>query len=187
MLCASSAPAGYSANNTDCNDSDDTVNTPQQYYVDADGDGFGSTTTAMLCASSAPAGYSANNTDCNDSDDTVNPNATEIPGNAIDEDCDGEAQTALSNEKFDVVNISVSPNPFSDHLTVNLPIAFRNDTFNIKIYDINGRKVIHRKTLSLINNKLVVSNLNELSQGAYFIKITNLASQKSVVKQIIRF
>ena len=28
-----------------------------QYYVDADGDGYGSVATAMLCESSAPAGF----------------------------------------------------------------------------------------------------------------------------------
>ncbi|MFI1743079.1 PQQ-dependent sugar dehydrogenase, partial [Thalassobellus sediminis] len=69
---SSNPGAGYSLNNTDCDDTDDTVNTPQQYYVDADGDGFGSTTTAMLCEASAPSGYSDNNTDCDDTDDTVN-------------------------------------------------------------------------------------------------------------------
>ena len=45
--------------------------TPQQYYVDGDQDGYGSTTTAMLCSSTAPLGYSTNNTDCNDNDATV--------------------------------------------------------------------------------------------------------------------
>ncbi len=41
------------------------------YYVDADGDGYGSTTTALLCDATAPAGYSTTNTDCNDADRTV--------------------------------------------------------------------------------------------------------------------
>ena len=55
----------------DCNDNDATVHEPIQYYVDADKDGFGSTTTAMLCTSQAPEGYATNNTDCNDNDANV--------------------------------------------------------------------------------------------------------------------
>ncbi|WP_297869134.1 YDG domain-containing protein, partial [uncultured Flavobacterium sp.] len=44
-----------------------TINQAITYYVDADGDGYGSTTTALLCSSTAPAGYVSNNTDCDDS------------------------------------------------------------------------------------------------------------------------
>ena len=74
-------------NANDCDDTDNTINATTTYYVDADGDGFGSTTTELLCVSTAPAGYSNNNTDCDDTDENVNPDATEIVDNGIDDDC----------------------------------------------------------------------------------------------------
>ena len=49
-----------------------TINTSSTYYVDADNDGYGSTTTASLCSATAPTGYAVNNTDCNDADPTKN-------------------------------------------------------------------------------------------------------------------
>ena len=46
--------------------------TPQNFYQDADGDGFGNATVVVSeCA--APAGYVSNNTDCNDVNALVNP------------------------------------------------------------------------------------------------------------------
>ena len=66
-------PGGYrlSTNGTDCNDTDASVYIPIQYYIDADGDGYGSTTTVMLCSSITATGYASNNTDCNDADAAV--------------------------------------------------------------------------------------------------------------------
>ena len=43
-----------------------TINTSSTYYVDADNDGYGSTTTASFCSTTAPSGYAINNTDCDD-------------------------------------------------------------------------------------------------------------------------
>lgn len=70
----------------DCNDNDATVNAVQTFYVDADHDGNGSTTTATLCSTTAPYGYSANSMD---KYDTI-PNAgVEISNDKIDNDGDG--------------------------------------------------------------------------------------------------
>ena len=56
------------------------------YYVDADGDGYGSTTSLMVCFDPG-IGYVLNNNDCDDSNNNINPGATEIC-NGIDDDCD---------------------------------------------------------------------------------------------------
>mgnify|MGYP002399695739 CR=1 FL=1 len=62
---------GYSSCEDDCDDNNALIHTPQLYYIDADEDGYGSTTTAMVCSLTAPSGFATNNTDCNDSDGAI--------------------------------------------------------------------------------------------------------------------
>ncbi|MFZ1632946.1 MAG: MopE-related protein [Chitinophagales bacterium] len=107
MACE--APVGYTADATDCNDADDTVNPGATdycngvddncdgnidedvlitFYADVDGDTHGDAySTTDAC--SAPSGYVSSNDDCNDASATVYPGAVEICGNGIDDDCDG--------------------------------------------------------------------------------------------------
>ncbi len=57
-------------------------------YADTDGDGYGdAASTGMACEASAA--WSLLDTDCDDTDDTVHPGATDTPGDAEDQDCDG--------------------------------------------------------------------------------------------------
>ncbi|RYH29210.1 T9SS type A sorting domain-containing protein, partial [archaeon] len=93
---ATTAPAGYSVNNTDCNDNDGTKHATFSFYVDADGDTYGSLEVANnICAvnqNTAPSGYSVNNTDCDDTPVTgfsINPGVDEIYYNGIDDNCSG--------------------------------------------------------------------------------------------------
>ncbi|HQP34875.1 MAG TPA: MopE-related protein [Polyangiaceae bacterium] len=60
------------------------------WYVDGDGDGFGVDGAGNQQACTGPAGYSNKAGDCNDADAGVNPNASEIEGNGVDENCDNQ-------------------------------------------------------------------------------------------------
>jgi hypothetical protein len=106
---ACTAPEGYVANSTDCNDVNAAVNPGateicntidddcdnlvdeeglNTYYADADGDGYGdATNTTTGCT--APSGYVTDNTDCNDANALVNPGVAEVCDNSLDDNCNG--------------------------------------------------------------------------------------------------
>ncbi len=119
---ACTAPVGYLATGTDCNDAaaaarpggteicDDLDNDcdgvtdesgtsgAPTWYEDADGDGYGQP-GASIRACDLPAGYAASATDCDDDEAASNPGATEICDD-LDNDCDGSVDSTFFSESF---------------------------------------------------------------------------------------
>jgi len=94
-LRAPGAPELCNGEDDDCDrrvdeDADDRTT----WYVDADGDGYGTAAGAML-ACDAPGGWVDLAGDCDDTTAAVNPGASERC-DAVDRDCDGEAWDAAS-------------------------------------------------------------------------------------------
>jgi hypothetical protein len=106
---ACKAPEGYVSRNGDCNDNNKEINpgateqcnetddncngfvdegfTSKTYFLDQDGDGYGSLATQQGCR--APTGYVDKGGDCNDFNKDIHPGATE-QCNKLDDDCDGK-------------------------------------------------------------------------------------------------
>ena len=108
---ACTAPAGYLASSTDCNDLSASVNpaatescngvddncdgsideasasNAQTWYADADGDGHGDPAVSTVSCT-APAGYVAGANDCDDTTNAISPSAAEVCNN-VDDNCDG--------------------------------------------------------------------------------------------------
>ena len=164
-----------------------TVTPLNQYYIDSDNDGYGSTTIAMLCDLTAPSGYSINNTDCNDGDNTLNPGATEILGNGNDDDCNASTPDGtLEIDDFNLENITTSPNPFNNKIDIRLPQSYNNSEFNITIMDLNGRLVFRKKYVST-NEAIKVTDLNHLEQAPYLVKITSTKTGNTIYKRLVKY
>lgn len=94
-----------SIDTADCDDSDYSIDTPQAWYADSDGDNYGnSAVTTSACF--APSGYVADNTDCYDSNSNAHPGSTHCDDSVMnrgdgssDYNCDG-AETSCQGDVY---------------------------------------------------------------------------------------
>ena len=73
----------------------------QTCYIDNDQDGYGDVTTSPITGQDScniEEHLSATNDDCDDDNITIHPNAIEIPGDNIDQDCDAVELCFLDND-----------------------------------------------------------------------------------------
>jgi hypothetical protein len=146
------------------------------YYTDADGDGQGSGNAQILCAVPT-SGYATAGGDCNDANAAINSTATEVCGNAIDENCDGVDGT-LSLADISNFNASIYPNPSNGTFVVRF-----NTTVNdgiLDLTDINGKRVLSKQITSLLYE---INDLT-LKKGIYFLTITSsigITSQRVII------
>ena len=127
----SSPGVGESATSDDCNDSDPAfnpgatevagsgvdLNCDSQYlwFVDSDGDTYGSTTTVLSANASPVVGESATHDDCDDNDPAFNPGATDVAGSGVDLNCDGKYLWFVDNDgdtygsSTTVLSVNASP------------------------------------------------------------------------------
>jgi YDG domain/Putative Ig domain/Putative metal-binding motif len=94
-------PTGYatSTNGSDCNDANAQVWRTGSFYVDTDGDTYGAGSAVSLCyGATTPSGYAVRAGDCNNSSASVNPGATEICGNSIDDNCNGQTDEGCGTQ-----------------------------------------------------------------------------------------
>lgn len=80
VIVSCSKPEGYafSANDLDDNNSCITNISPQYFYLDSDGDGFGNSQNFIYC-SLRPSGYVQDRTECDDTDASIHPRLTWFP------------------------------------------------------------------------------------------------------------
>lgn len=121
---ACNQPSSYVSDNTDCDDSLDTVYPSAieycnnidddcnnqideegalgefSHYLDNDSDGYGNPTISIISCIT-PSGYSTDNTDCNDGNPNISPGANEFC-NGVDDDCDNavDENTAIDAQTW---------------------------------------------------------------------------------------
>ena len=85
----------------------------------------------------------------------------------------------MSNELFLASDVSIYPNPFSNHITIQLPGFVGNA--KVSLINVSG-KVIKQQNINEIGQ---MNDLDELAKGLYFIKIISEDGQ-SITHKLIK-
>ena len=169
ILSCTGQPANTSVNNTDCAPADSSKWRTANFYIDVDGDSFnnGFPAVSVCYGATVPGGYvSANNgVDCDDNSATANPNASEVLGNGIDDNCDGviDEVTQTSNLVANQCGITLTN-------LVNTLFAYDLATYVPQLGPIQGYRfrVTNGATVRTFNSPTVGFNLMNLPGGVTY-------------------
>ncbi len=80
--------------------------------------------------------------------------------------------------------LAIYPNPFTNTLTMDY-VSESDDVLQLAITDLSGRVVSKMdKSITKGSNKITWSNLDHLSSGHYYIKVTSLESGFSYLRKL---
>jgi hypothetical protein len=167
--------APFVTNNTDCNDANSAINPTTAWYLDADGDGYGTNDPfpgATLFCTPQGAPWVLTNTDCNDFNGAINPAATEVWENGIDDDCNPNT-TDVSVDEWSIVAFNLFPNPATDRITLSLTST---DFSKIEIFNSLGALV---QSSNVIGSQAII-DVSVFPAGYYVVRVNGLA--KTFVK-----
>jgi len=145
-------------------------------YPDTDGDGYGADVLPVE-ACDLLVGYVENSLDCDDENPEINPDATDIPNNGIDEDCDGADMITDALHELSEGSVIIYPNPTRDLVFI---AAEGIDSYLLSLYDYTGRKL-----LSGVNAGVV--DLTLYPVGAFVLVVQDLRSGGIVVERVLRY
>ncbi len=92
----------------------------------------------------------------------------------------------LGIDDSELSSLRLYPNPFKNAISISLASQFNGNPIGIRLYDISGRLIFNVQSIIPQNNKIKLSNLDDISKGAYFIKISDLNTNNTIIKQLIK-
>ncbi len=110
--------------------------------------------------------------DCDDDNADINPDAVEIPDNGIDEDCDGMDEIIDGVIDYNPFGVEIFPNPTTNEFSIKVDVSFGE--LNYTIFDAQGKV----KSSGSINSFYKLLDLNNNPSGLYFIKVSDVTSNK---------
>jgi uncharacterized protein YjiK len=186
----------------DCNGQiDDGLTCLTTWYIDRDGDGFGSPSLSRLSCIQ-PANYVSNSSDCNDQRANVYPGAPEIC-DGFDNDCNGvkddnctplvtENQKPLNSAKplvkanATTPEVTVYPNPARDEIVVTINGFEAGKKVEMQMTQVDGKAVMAKNLVPSVHNEQVRLDVRGLSSGFYLLQVKQGINQQTKKVMIVR-
>ncbi|HYV90741.1 MAG TPA: SBBP repeat-containing protein [Chitinophagales bacterium] len=141
------------------------------FYADMDQDEYGDLNNSVI-ACKQPPGFVTDSTDCNDGNAAIYPGAYDIPGNGIDEDCDGTDAIGVGMTNATTMNsMLIYPNPSTGKFVVVIPQSITGET-TIELLNVLGSVEWKEEiNFSDFNGQYEIKLDQQIAAGVYTLRI----------------